>query len=378
MGASQFRFGFKAVARASALAGLCLMLANCASSDKFARKVDPKYGVSASERVVEYGEPVPKGGGKYRVGKPYVVAGQVYTPEEDKGYVAEGLASWYGDDFHGRRTANGELFDMDSLTAAHPTLPMPSYVRVTNLKNRKSVIVRVNDRGPYHNNRLIDVSRRVATLLDFHNNGVARVRVEYVGQASLDGSDDRLLAATLREGEPAPAPSAVRLASARPFLPPSRGGDVPLPQGRPYTLGEDVPSVDVPSRAGNAQASVPMQSRTQVASAGPVESIAPRKVQTTLVHTAKAAPVQTPTQKPAHVASAAPQMRLHQQATADVAPASMQNPEAGLMPRSLGEQAHDLSGSSFAQRYSGSQGLQQLPSGSPGGVTAFAPVRGLY
>ncbi len=232
-------------ARMSAVAGLCLALANCAASDKFARKVDPKYGVPSSPRVVEYGDPVPKGGGTYRVGKPYVVAGRTYVPEEDQSYVAEGLASWYGDDFHGRRTANGEVFDMEGLSAAHPTLPMPCYVRVTNLQNHRSLVVRVNDRGPYHRNRVIDVSRRAANLLGFHTNGVARVRVEYIGRASLDGSDDRLLSATLREGEPAPAPSLIRVAASRPFVPPTRSvspvvrGGVPLPQGRPYDLGDD-------------------------------------------------------------------------------------------------------------------------------------------
>ena len=146
--------------------------ANCAQNGKFSR-VDPKYGVSSSPRVVAFGEPVPKGGGTYRVGKPYTVAGRVYVPEEDTGYRAEGMASWYGDDFHGRLTANGEVFDMASLTAAHPTLPMPSYARVTNLSNGKSLIVRVNDRGPYHGNRLIDVSNRAAELLEFKGNGVA-------------------------------------------------------------------------------------------------------------------------------------------------------------------------------------------------------------
>ena len=100
-------------------------------------------------RVVEPGQPVPKGGGVYRVGKPYTVAGRVYVPEENTNYSAVGLASWYGDDFHGRYTANGEIFDMTSISAAHPTLPLPSYVRVTNLANNRSIVVRVNDRGPY-------------------------------------------------------------------------------------------------------------------------------------------------------------------------------------------------------------------------------------
>src|SRR6201987_1870653 len=222
------------------------MLANCASS-KFASRVDPKYGVSSSPRVVEYGEPVPKGGGTYRVGKPYMVAGRMYVPQEDVDYREEGLASWYGDDFHGRLTANGEVFDMGSLTAAHPTLPLPCYARLTTLSNGKSLIVRVNARGPYHGNRLIDVSSRAAALLEFKGNGTARVRVEYVGRAPLEGSDDRLLMATLRTGEPAPSPSLVRVASAWPVVPEMSGsarpirGDVPIPEGRPYNLGSTQP-----------------------------------------------------------------------------------------------------------------------------------------
>ena len=230
------------MARGAAALAACLVLANCASSG-ISSRVDPKYGVSSSPRVVAFGDPVPKGGGTYRVGKPYTVAGRVYVPEEDVHYREEGLASWYGDDFHGRLTANGEVFDMASLTAAHPTLPMPCYARVTNLANGKSLIVRVNDRGPYHGNRLMDVSSRAADLLEFKGNGVARVRVEYVGRAPLEGSDDRQLVATLRTGVPAPSPSMVRVASARPFVPeiasssrPIRG-EVPMPEGRPYSLG---------------------------------------------------------------------------------------------------------------------------------------------
>lgn len=230
--------------RGAVVAATCLMLANCASSNKFASRVDPKYGVSSSPRVVAFGEPVPKGGGTYRVGKPYVVGGRMYVPEEDANYREEGVASWYGDDFHGRLTANGEVFDMASLTAAHTTLPMPCYARVTNLANGKSLIVRVNDRGPYHGNRLIDVSNKAAELLEFKGNGTARVRVEYVGRAPLEGSDDRLLMATLRTGTPAPSPTLVRVASAKPFVPdmsahggrPIRG-EVPMPEGRPFNLG---------------------------------------------------------------------------------------------------------------------------------------------
>jgi rare lipoprotein A len=244
------------MARSVAAVAACLVLANCASSGKFASRLDPKYGVSSSPRVVEFGEPVPKGGGTYRVGKPYTVGGRVYVPEEDVNYREEGLASWYGDDFHGRLTANGEVFDMGSLTAAHPTLPMPCYARVTNLSNGKSLVVRVNDRGPYHGNRLIDVSNKAAELLEFKGNGVARVRVEYVGRAPLEGSDDTQLMATLRTGIPAPSPSLVRVASARSFVPeiPSHSrpirGEVPMPEGRPYSLGNssaDLASINATS-----------------------------------------------------------------------------------------------------------------------------------
>jgi rare lipoprotein A len=246
----------------------CLMLANCASSGKFASRVDPKYGVSSSPRVVAFGEPVPKGGGVYRVGKPYTVAGRVYVPEEDVNYREDGLASWYGDDFHGRLTANGEVFDMGSLTAAHPTLPMPCYARVTNLSNGKSLVVRVNDRGPYHGNRLIDVSNKAAELLEFKGNGVAHVRVEYVGRAPLEGSDDRQLLATLRTGVPAPSPSRVRVASARPFVPEiaSNGrrirGEVPVPDGRPYNLGNS--SADLASINATSEMSASARSRGRV------------------------------------------------------------------------------------------------------------------
>jgi rare lipoprotein A len=252
-------------ARGVAAVAACLVLANCASSG-IASRVDPKYGVSSSPRVVAFGEPVPKGGGTYRVGKPYTVAGRVYVPEEDVNYREEGLASWYGDDFHGRLTANGEVYDMASLSAAHPTLPMPCYARVTNLSNGKSVIVRVNDRGPYHGNRVMDVSSRAAELLEFRGNGVARVRVEYVGRAPLEGSDDRQLMATLRTGVPAPSPSLVRVASARPFVPEfsssgrSIRGEVPLPEGRPYSLGNT--SADQASISATSEMSASARSRS--------------------------------------------------------------------------------------------------------------------
>ena len=200
----------------AACAVLCMFLSNCADNSH----IDPRYGVEPSARVVDSGQPIPKGGGVYRVGSPYVVAERVYVPQANPHYREEGIASWYGADFQGRSTANGEIFDSDGITAAHPTMPLPSYVRVTNLSNGRSLIVRVNDRGPYAHNRLIDVSKRAAFLLGFAMGGTAWVRVEYVGAAPMEGSDDRLLEATLRQDEPAPAPGSVKLVATR-IVPPS-------------------------------------------------------------------------------------------------------------------------------------------------------------
>ena len=237
-------------ARLSAVLLGCSMLANCSS--QFAGTVDPRYGVSTSPRVVEYGQPVPKGGGVYKVGPPYTVAGRVYVPEQNAHYRSEGVASWYGMDFHGRLTANGEVYDIDGISAAHPTLPMPCYARVTNLANQKSLIVRVNDRGPYAGNREIDVSGKAAALLGFRGNGIARVRVEYVGLAPLEGSDDRTLESTLRQGLPAPAPSGVMLASATSRATPRQ--TVPIPGERPFDFGEEAPS-GVSGKAPSGEAS---------------------------------------------------------------------------------------------------------------------------
>ncbi len=139
-----------------------------------------------------------------------------YAPTDKATYRAEGTASWYGPDFHGRPTANGERYDMHGVSAAHRTMPLPSYARVTNLDNGRSIIVRVNNRGPFVRNRIIDLSTGTARALDFYRKGIARVRVEFVGRAPIEGSDDQILLATLRVGTPAPAPSTVVVASAKP------------------------------------------------------------------------------------------------------------------------------------------------------------------
>jgi rare lipoprotein A len=132
---------------------------------------------------------VPKVKGVYKVGKPYVINGVTYYPAEDPSYDRTGIGSWYGTDFHAKKTANGELFDMGAITAAHPTLPMPSLVYVTNLANGRTLLVRVNDRGPYKPGRIIDLSRQSARLLGFEGNGLTQVRVRYAGPAPLDPGD---------------------------------------------------------------------------------------------------------------------------------------------------------------------------------------------
>ncbi|WP_337266703.1 septal ring lytic transglycosylase RlpA family protein [Oryzifoliimicrobium ureilyticus] len=198
-GAASFATGIRWLA----LSVMCVTLAACGTTkvvetrpkhgkEYFSEK---EYGVKASPRVAN-GNNIPKGGGRYLVGNPYQVRGKWYYPKEDFSYNKTGIASWYGSAFHGRLTANGEVYDQLHLSAAHPTLPLPSYARVTNLENGSSVIVRVNDRGPYHEGRIIDLSNKTADLLDMQHSGTGRVRVQYVGRAQMDGHDMPFLMAS--------------------------------------------------------------------------------------------------------------------------------------------------------------------------------------
>ena len=304
---------FMTSARLGLSACALLALAGCAqtprtsssrgSSSEIGAFPQKKYG-KASERVVGDGADVPRGGGSYHVGKPYTVAGRTYYPsEKGRDYTVTGMSSWYGAAFHGRRTANGEIYDKNSISAAHPTMPLPSYARVTNLRNNRSIIVRVNDRGPYHGGRVLDVSERVADALEFKHIGTARIKVDYVGAAGLGGSDDRKLLATLRtdgpanlEGfsptqptaiasTPAPRPPAppltasasaldegesepVERAAAVTELAKPRPSPAPVPPLRPFDLGT-IPGAGVPIAAfvpvRTAQAAPP-QSPAQVTS----------------------------------------------------------------------------------------------------------------
>ncbi len=178
---------------------LCgLFLAGCGAHDSGTHhgfksaKLDPFAGTGSP--YYRGGGKIPFGGGKYYVGNPYQVAGRWFTPREQPDYDRTGLASWYGEAFHRRMTANGEYFDMNTLTAAHATLPLPSYVIVTNLENNRHVIVRVNDRGPFVDTRILDVSKRAADELGYRNKGTAHVRVQYLGPAPLNDHGEHLMA----------------------------------------------------------------------------------------------------------------------------------------------------------------------------------------
>jgi len=154
-------------------------------------------------------------------------------PPAHRSYSAVGLVSWYGDELHGHKTADGEIFDSQALTAAHRTLPLPCYARVTNLANGRSIVVRVNDRGPFVGGRIADVSVRVASLLEFNQLGVAKVRFEYVGKAPPAGSDGATLLASLQTGEAPkvapPAPLALLLAPVEGLTLIARAFDRPAP-----------------------------------------------------------------------------------------------------------------------------------------------------
>ncbi|BCB19874.1 hypothetical protein OCUBac02_27680 [Bosea sp. ANAM02] len=242
-----------------------LFAANCAGNQTAGRRSkeigafpQSKYG-PASQRVVAEGEAVPKGGGRQLVGKAYSVAGKRYTPfEKPVGFTQVGTASWYGEAFHGRRTANGEIYDRHSISAAHPTMPLPAYARVTNLMNSRSIIVRVNDRGPFHGGRMMDLSQSTADALAFRHLGTARIKMEYLGQASLAGSDDKLLLATLRtDGSPAPIPGT----SARTMVASSE----PVATTRTRSVDIDAPQPAEPEPVSSppvVQAYAPPQSRT--------------------------------------------------------------------------------------------------------------------
>lgn len=178
----------RAVLRYSLLSFCLLLVASCAGTGEKRFSRDNDFGY-------------------YKVGRPYKIKGKTYYPGIQENYDKTGIASWYGSDFHGKKTANGDIYDMDMMTAAHKTLPLPSLVQVTNLENNRKAVLLVNDRGPFAEGRIIDVSRRAAGELGFQKKGLARVRVQYLKSKT----DDFL--ARMSGGKPRKEMRPLRLAS---------------------------------------------------------------------------------------------------------------------------------------------------------------------
>jgi rare lipoprotein A len=220
--------GAEPFVRRATIFGLCVVLGACSAGLGAINKgmfsgliPEQQAAPTSSEVAVAELQPLP-GNDAVAVGRSNAAledvanAGSVVRGSvSGTGYDRVGMASWYGASFHGRRTANGEAFDRTALTAAHPSLPLPSYVRVTNLDNDRSVVVRVNDRGPYTHNRLIDVSEQTAELLGFRRDGMTKVRIQYVSQAPRQPSDEGMLLASYR-GPQAAKSRAIAFASAEP------------------------------------------------------------------------------------------------------------------------------------------------------------------
>jgi rare lipoprotein A len=218
--------------RLSFSASLALLVAACSSA--------PKPPPPAPSNVVT----VPPNAGVYKIGQPYQVDSVWYYPREQPDYDETGIASWYGPDFYGKATANGETYDGNQLTAAHKTLPMPVNVRVTNLDNGKSLVVRVNDRGPYARGRIIDLSRKAAQLLDVVQTGTARVRVTYLSRADINGAPPPETPPDVARALPA-APSgkvdvaALGIVPGATVAPPARTTALPTPPPIPAAMFAD-------------------------------------------------------------------------------------------------------------------------------------------
>lgn len=315
--------------RAGSIGALALLLSACgASTAKIETEVAKVEPAAAPSRASTARSPIT--GGRAHIGRPYTIGGRTFVPQHDPNYSREGLASWYGRDFHGRSTANGETFDRFAMTAAHPTMPLPSYARVTNLQNGHSVIVRVNDRGPFHGNRIIDVSRNVADTLRFRDAGVAQVRVDYVGPASVHGSDDRILMATLRtDGRPADMPvdgaTSIQIAAAdRPVAPSLSFATAPTTAALPATTRAQAPQANTAPQAvaapqeNTAPVAAPVAAPVVVpaATAAPLPPARPSLESLVVTQASlRTAPATTPS-APARASSFAPQPIVSERATA--------------------------------------------------------------
>ena len=217
----------------------------------------------------------PSGGGVAKIGDPYQVAGVWYVPREQPDYDVTGLASWYGDAFDQKPTANGEIFDMGAISGAHPTLPLPSMVEVTNLDNGRRLMVRLNDRGPFVDGRVIDLSHAAARELGYDQRGLARVRVRYAGPAATPASGLRYVANTRTPPAPQFAPqfsARTRAAAVDPPAPLRAPPAMALAAGAPTPAS--VSSSVLPPAAPTTQAALQLASQTFPAPA-PVTVAAP-------------------------------------------------------------------------------------------------------
>jgi rare lipoprotein A len=239
-------------------AGLAMATALSGCSWISGGEKDPFAG-TGSPRWTGKGPP-PKGGGRYVVGEPYEVAGRKFYPKEDPNYDKVGVASWYGPQFHKRMTSNGEWFDMNYMSAAHATLPIPSYARVTSLENGRQIVVRINDRGPFVGTRIIDLSRRSAETLGFKDKGMAKVRVQYLGPAPL--GDDTMKLAQMNRGVPMERQVA---SAARPRQPEPEPASETMTASNGKGFFVQVGAFADPDNAERA--------RTELADAGPVEVV---------------------------------------------------------------------------------------------------------
>lgn len=229
------RKGFAGASRIALIAIAGASLAACAT---------PQYAVRGPTGAA----PTTAGPKGYKTGQPYQVAGIWYVPKDEPDYDKEGIASWYGEAFHLKATADGEVFDMNQLSAAHTTLPLPSIVEVTNLDNGRKLRVRVNDRGPFVDNRIIDLSRAAAAELGYDRKGLAHVRVKYIGPAPLAGPDAGVRYADAKPASAAPIVTAaagapVAMANAEPIqvatlAPPAAVSSAPLPPLTGSALGK--------------------------------------------------------------------------------------------------------------------------------------------
>lgn len=216
----------------------------CAASLSACATIEPKYA-ARTDTGPKASTPSGAGGG-YKVGKPYQVRGQWYYPAEQPDYDEVGIASWYGPQFNGKPTANGEIFDMNGLSAAHKTLPLPSLVEVTNLDNGRSMQLRVNDRGPFVDDRIIDLSRAAAEELGVLRPGLARVRVRYVGRADIPGQGPVTYARASAPPSPAPvmpAPTPTAPAPATPQPAPV----TELAAAQPTITTTELPPLEAPA-----------------------------------------------------------------------------------------------------------------------------------